>query len=179
MTSVPVSSLIIKCRTCRRRPTAILTHRFLQSALEFSGNNLKTSESADKRANQQLFILKKEEGRMCDIDVMNGESGSRFEIKIFLSLHEECGRASYIALFQKRWCSITIRSAKLLLSSSFLSCKSLSLHLKPYLALGHACFCTCMRGHVILIHYDAVAQCSLILPCPALVAVSLINTRCQ
>lgn len=36
-----------------------------------------------------LFIPKKGERGICGTDVMDGESGSRFEIQIFLSLHEE------------------------------------------------------------------------------------------
>ena len=55
----------------------------------------------------------------------------------------------------------------------------LSFYWKPRSALDCACLCTCMRRQIALTHHDAVTHRSATLPLPALVVVSLINTRCQ
>lgn len=70
-----------------------------------------TSKQVRAPTNTPISTIYSEEGRggggggwwggSVIIDVMNGKSGSRFEIQIFLSLYEGCGSFLFISLHLK------------------------------------------------------------------------------
>ena len=68
------------------------SHRWLRGSQETTSKQARRRQQTHQSA---LFILRKgRDGEICDIDLMNGQSGGRFVSQIWVSLHKELGSPS-------------------------------------------------------------------------------------